>query len=146
MADSELEQIRTIVSVGDIVDLDLSTGDGRRSSGVLDCEGMRVKVENGARSRVEGHSLLRLDVRSHRALPFHSLPGREVSRPIPPVRSGSHRSSQELNFRGSADRYFCRQRKYFGCETCSMAIDLLSCQASAAVEQGKALIWDAEHA
>ena len=114
MIDSELEQIRTSASVGDIVDLDLSTGDGRRSSGVLDCEGMRVKVENGARSRVEGHSLLRLDVRSHRALPFHSLPGREVSRPIPPVRSGSHRSSQELNFRGSADRYFCRQGNKIG--------------------------------
>ena len=109
MIDSELEQIRTMASVGDFVDLDLSAGDGRRSSGVLDCEGMRVKVENGARSRVEGHSLLRLDVRSHRALPFHSLPGREVSRPIPPVPSGSHRLSQELNFRGSADRYFCRQ-------------------------------------
>ena len=52
MTDSELEQIRTIASVGDVVDLDLSTGDGRRSSGVLDCEGMRVKVENGARSPV----------------------------------------------------------------------------------------------
>ena len=52
MTDSELEQIRTIASVGDVVGLDLSTGDGQRSSGVLDCEGMRVKVENGARSRV----------------------------------------------------------------------------------------------
>ena len=107
MIDSELEQIRTIASVGDVVDLDLSTGDGQRLSGVLDCEGMRVKVENGARSRVEGHISSRRDVRSYRALPFYSLSGREVSRPIPPVPSGSHRSSQELNFRGSENRYFC---------------------------------------
>ena len=114
MTDSELEQIRTIASVGDVVDLDLSTGDGQRSSGVLDCEGMRVKVENGARSRVEGHISSRLGVRSYQALPFYSLSGREVSRPIPPVRSGSHCSSQELNFRGSADRYFCRQREKIG--------------------------------
>ena len=114
MTDNELEQIRTMASVGDIVDLDLSTGDGRRLSGVLDCEVMRVKVENGARSRVEGHSLSRLGVRSYQALPFYSLSGREVSRPIPPVPSGSHRSSQELNFRGSADRFFCRHRKKIG--------------------------------
>ena len=32
MTDSELEQIRTIASVGEVVDLDLSTGDGQRSS------------------------------------------------------------------------------------------------------------------
>ena len=80
MTDSELEQIRTIASVGDVVDLDLSTGDGRRSSAVLDCEGMRVKVENGARSRVEGHRLSTLDVLSHRAHACHSCCGREVSR------------------------------------------------------------------
>ena len=52
MFNSEPEQIRTITSVGDVDDLDLSTGDGRRLSGVLDCEGLRVKVENGARPRV----------------------------------------------------------------------------------------------
>ena len=114
MTDSELEQIRTMASVGDIVELGLSTGDGRRLSGVLDCEVMRVNVENGARSRIEGHISSRRDVRSYQALPFYSLSGREMSRPIPPVRSESHCSSQELNFRGSADRYFCRHRKKFG--------------------------------
>ena len=80
MTDSKLEQIRTIASVGDVVDLDLSTGDGQRSSGVLDCEGMRVIVENGARSRVEGHRLSILDALSHRAHACHSCCGREVSR------------------------------------------------------------------
>ena len=76
MINSELEQIRTIASVGDVVDLDLSTGDGQRSSGVLDCEGMRVKAENGAHSRVEGHRLSTFEVLSHHARACHSCCGR----------------------------------------------------------------------
>ena len=48
---------------------------------VLDPEVMKIKVENGACSHVDGRYLSRADARSHRDRMRNSFLGREVSRP-----------------------------------------------------------------
>ena len=48
---------------------------------VLDPEVMKIKVENGACSHVDGRYLSGADARSHQDHARNSFPGQEVSRP-----------------------------------------------------------------